>query len=263
MRQKQQPGCVVRVKGWWTLRFRERVSEGGVLKTVNRAQRIAPVSPECKTKQAARKLATETLTPIVARRQHVEPLLNVLLGEFVEYTYLPHVEAYLRASTANSYKGMWRLYLKPRCSRMWLRDVQTHHVQRLLEAIATEHAVTRTTLGHIKHLLSGCFRHAAQQGFLDMGSNPVKLASIPAFAPRGKEGTAYSLDEIAAMLRLIDGVAATAIATAAYTGLRLGELRGLRWEDYSPAPDADPSPAGRRGDSGPGRGSGAGPRPSW
>jgi len=82
--------------------------------------------------------------------------------------------------------------------------------------------------------ISGFFRHAAQQGYFD-GANPVKLAEIPAFAPRGAETRPYSLEEVGAMLRVLPEPSATSVATAAFTGLRLGELRGLMWESYQPA----------------------------
>jgi integrase len=98
--------------------------------------------------------------------------------------------------------------------------------------------LSKTTLKHIKNLLSGVFRHAAQQGFFEE-ANPVTLAEIPGFAPRGSEGRAYSLEEIAGMLNVLSDPAATVVATAAYTGLRLGELRGLTWDAYEPAPDDD------------------------
>ena len=91
-------------------------------------------------------------------------------------------------------------------------------------------------MAHIKHLLSGVFGYAARQGFFNR-ANPVELAEIPAFAPREKEGGAYSLEEIYLMLRILPEPAATVVATAAYTGLRLGELQGLTWEDYTPPSD--------------------------
>jgi integrase len=49
----------------------------------------------------------------------------------------------------------------------------------------------------------------------------------------------YSLEEIAAMLKVLSEPSATAVATAAFTGLRLGELRGLTWESYKPAQDEE------------------------
>jgi len=100
------------------------------------------------------------------------------------------------------------------------------------------HKISRTTVAHVKNLLSGVFRHAAQQGYFD-AANPVKLAEIPAFAASGTETKPYSLEEIAAMLNVLPEPSATAVATAAFTGLRLGELRGLTWESYEPSEDVD------------------------
>lgn len=79
--------------------------------------------------------------------------------------------------------------------------------------------------------------------------NPMRGVKIPK-APSGPETHAYSIEEIggilAALLALDDGlpcspekghispaVAFAIAATAAFTGLRRSELRGLRWEDYS------------------------------
>ena len=49
----------------------------------------------------------------------------------------------------------------------------------------------------------------------------------------------YSIEEIVAMLKVLPELPAKAVATAAFTGLRLGELRGLTWESYKPAQDQD------------------------
>jgi integrase len=119
-----------------------------------------------------------------------------------------------------------------------LREVKTHHVQSWLEEIGHERAISKTTLKHVKNFLSGVFRHAAQQGYFD-GASPVKLAEIPAFAPNGAETKPYSLEEVATMLKVLSEPSATAVATAAFTGLRLGELRGLTWDSYEPAQDEE------------------------
>jgi integrase len=49
----------------------------------------------------------------------------------------------------------------------------------------------------------------------------------------------YTLEEIAAMLKVLSEPSATAVATAAFTGLRLGELRGLTWESYEPTQEEE------------------------
>jgi integrase len=76
------------------------------------------------------------------------------------------------------------------------------------------------------------FRHAITAGLRD-GSNPVTLTLLPkSSAPSVKPGV-YSLPEIQAVLGLLSGPAKAAVAVAAYAGLRLSEIQGLRSEDYN------------------------------
>jgi len=133
---------------------------------------------------------------------------------------------------------MWNSYLLKRCGPSWLREIRTYDIQIWLETIAREDGLSRTTLRHVKHFLSGLFRYAAQQDYWDAGrANPVQLAAIPGSAPKGSEGQAYTLEEVQRMVNVLLEPAATAVTVAAYTGLRLGELRGLVWEAYTPAAD--------------------------
>jgi integrase len=111
-------------------------------------------------------------------------------------------------------------------------------VQTWLEEVAREHAISKTTLKHVKNFRRGVFRHVAQQGYCD-GADPVKLAEVPALAPNGAETKPHMLEEIAAMLKVLSEPSATALATAAFTGLRVGELRSLTWESYEPTRDDD------------------------
>jgi integrase len=135
---------------------------------------------------------------------------------------------------------MWSNYLKQRCHAIWLREIKTCDVQSWLEAVAREEGLSKTTLRHIKHYLSGLFRYAAQQDYWDSGrANPVHLAAIPACAPKGCEGRAYTFEEVQQMMNVLLEPASTVVAVAAFTGLRLGELKGLVWEAYRPAPDKD------------------------
>ena len=41
------------------------------------------------------------------------------------------------------------------------------------------------------------------------------------------------------MLKVLSEPSATVVTTAAFTGLRLGELRGFTWESYEPSPDEE------------------------
>ena len=237
MRKTQQNGYITKHRGWWVLRVRERVGVGGQIKSVHRAHRLAPVDAEHKTAKSVRGLAEQLLAPL--NKNSASPLNITKLGDFCERIYFPHVKDSKRPSTLSGYRRIWNGYVKPRYESVWMREVRTRDVQAWLEEIAREHKLSKTTLRHVKHFLSGVFRYAAQQDYLDSGRNPVTLASIPNFAPNGEEGKAYSLEEIGRMLKVLPEPANTIVACAAYTGLRLGELRGLTWEAYSPATEED------------------------
>jgi integrase len=116
-----------------------------------------------------------------------------------------------------------------------MREVKEYPAQEILDVFESVLFCKRQV--HAIHKITQ-FRHAAQQGYFD-GANPVKLAEVPAFAPTGTETSIYSLEEIGAMLKVLSEPSATAVATAAFTGMRLGELRGLIWESYKPAEDEE------------------------
>jgi integrase len=224
--------------GGWRVRYRQNVRVKGVLRTVQRSAKICPIgtSKSKRPPKYVEDLAAEIL--LERKGKKTSPDTTTTIGDFVECYYLPCIDRDKKASTANGYKGIWERYLRSRCEGVWLRDVQTFHVQRWLDDIAREQGISRTTLSHIKHFLSGVFRYAAQQGFRSTG-NPVTLASIPFSAPKAKEREAYSLEEVDAMLKVLPEPAATIVDFDALTGLRAGELRGVTWDSLTLPIDND------------------------
>lgn len=61
--------------------------------------------------------------------------------------------------------------------------------------------------------------------------NPIRDVVLPK-AKLAEDTYAYSLEEITQMLNILQEPAATIVAAASFTGVRKGELRGFRWEDY-------------------------------
>jgi integrase len=223
---RKQTGCLVKRGGWWLLRYRMRVMDKGKLRSVNRAHKLCAVDAQHKTRASVRDLARDFLKPINDASDEQQPTSR--LGEFVEKVYLPWVQDHKRPSTYRGYEDMWERHLKVRCGDWWLRDARTADIQRLLDQIAKEDGLSKTTLKHIKHLLSGIYRFAMQQGLFER-ANPVTACSIPD-APGAVETYAYSLEEVTQMVAALPEPAATVVLTAAFTGLRRGEIRGMRWE---------------------------------
>jgi integrase len=103
---------------------------------------------------------------------------------------------------------------------------------RLYKAIANDSDLIKTTLQHIKSVLSGIFTHAKNEGAFD-GVNPVQDAHIPSNTREPRETYAYNLVQIRRLLEFLPLLPRAAVATAADAGLREGELRGLEWPDYT------------------------------
>ena len=102
----------------------------------------------------------------------------------------------------------------------------------MLRAIADDCDLTKTTLQHIKSVLSGIFTHAKNEGAYD-GENPVEGARIPRNAREPGETYAYNLVQILRILEVLPLLPKAAVATPSFAGLREGELRGVEWPDFS------------------------------
>lgn len=227
--RRHQQGYVFKKGNIWYLRYYDRVLDAnGKPAAQQKCRRLANAVGAYRTKQAARNLAAEFLQQF--NDGTATPESSMTLTVFVDKFYLPHVETHKRKSTYDGYKKLWKRYLKPR-SEISLRDFRTVEGENLLADIAAAEDLCRTTLAHIKAFLSGTFRFARRQGVL-RSENPMRDVLLPK-ARQGNETKAYSLEEIMQMLMILPELAATIVATAAFTGARRGEIRGMLWENYS------------------------------
>jgi integrase len=235
--------AVVQQHQWWTYRPRIAAWVNGEMRVVQRAIRLAPVDSDHPNRRSVMHLAeaeAAKLGPTQATTRSAMRTGEIKMKEFVESIYLPLVKQKKRPSTYFGYRQMWVEYLEPLCGGYWLTDVRTGDVINWLDKIATDHGLCKTTLRHIKHLLSGFFTTAIGLEYLKTGNPVTKFVEVPAFAPEPEDTHAYSLEEVFEMMSRVPELASTAIAVAAFAGLTRAELRGLRWEDsYERPADAE------------------------
>lgn len=225
MSTRHQQGYIFRKGRAWYVRYYETNAAD---RRIQRCRKLSEYSDRYRCKKDVRPLAEEFLRPLNEGR--VGPLSTLPISEFIEHHYLPAVADRLRPSTMKGYRDIFGDHLKARLDRICLRDFRCVDGDRLLAKIARERQLSRQSVYHIKSFLSGVFKHARRQGIMD-GTNPMQDAAIPSAKPPA-DTHAYSLEEIQGMLADLPEPARTAVATAAFTGLRKSELRGLRWEDY-------------------------------
>lgn len=86
------------------------------------------------------------------------------------------------------------------------------------------------TIRHRLDCLRGAMSRAVRWGLID--SNPAKEIDLPVVAKR--QLSAVNHDEVRSLLAAVEGSdIAPLVIVALFTGLRQGELLGLRWEDVN------------------------------
>ncbi len=189
-------------------------------------RKIAPYNDKFRTEKSVRPLVDEILQPVNAGQNPDAPQT---LQQFIERSYLPHVQSKRRPSTHRGYVNLYNAQIVHRIGGMKLSMFRTVDGQRLLDRIADETTLSHQSLTHIKSLLSGIFSYAKRVGVLD-GANPMENTEIPK-GQKSSQTHAYSLKEVEAMLAALKGTARVAVMVGAWTGLSLAELRGLKWSD--------------------------------
>ena len=227
---RYQKGQLYRDHGAWFVRYRVRVrQEDGSIRLQRKSKRLGSLAkhPKQSDIEPLREAFMQKINSGVST-----PESSMTLTEFVETVYLPWAQAEKRASTHKGYKEIWENHLLKRIGQIRLREFRTVHASKLLRAIAAECDLTKTTLQHIKGVLSGIFTFAKNEGAFD-GSNPVQGAMIPGIASEPEETYAYNLVQVLRILEVLPLLPKALVATAAFAGLREGELRGLEWPDYT------------------------------
>ena len=88
---------------------------------------------------------------------------SLLVSDFVEKFYLPFVEAQAHSLNASFLPDTIKLNVTPVYGQLRLRDVQTVHIQRLLDSKDLSHGSPL----RIKSAASAIFSHARRLGFIN------------------------------------------------------------------------------------------------
>jgi integrase len=238
----------IRISGkWWYLKVRENVIENGVSVRKPMYHKLAPVaqyraSSNGEPPPAVRAMADEKLAPINAGKRE-----GLSADSFKSF-----LESYLQAGVGGDGRPVRKVTLKTyrRDYRViadlipdiQLRNVRTPDINRLFKAlIAKDGDEVRATSAYrnVRNFLSGAFRAAVGDGLADF--NPVRDAM--SISGKDSDTHAYTLPEVKQLMKVINleddkiednwkHTMRAAFTVALFTGLRLEEIKGLRWEDY-------------------------------
>ena len=209
---------------WWLKVWTDDVTKGRLTRKQRRLKLCSADVPE----REARKIGNETLRPMNQGLQTIGSATK--FAEYVEGTYRPTVLPLLANTTQASYEGTLRKYLLPTFGESALRDMNTLTLQTYFSKLGTSQLSGDTVL-KIKEVLSSVLASAVRYDLLT--KNPLAAVQIPRskVVNRKKQKPHISPEEFAQLVDLVEEPYATMIYVAVFTGLRVSELVGLKWED--------------------------------
>jgi integrase len=132
----------------------------------------------------------------------------------------------MRASSLADYESSWRRHLGPRIGATPLCDLDGTTIARLVVALTTG-GVSLARLAKVLVPLRACLRWHHRMG--SFGRDPTPWFDI--CAPRPAERRILTIEQVESLVAALPAFYRPMISFAAYTGVRLGELRAITWAD--------------------------------
>ena len=216
-----QAGTVYRYRGNWIGQWLEDVP--GQEKRKRKSVTLAPV--KALTKSAARRMLQEHITALgVNTEEHLErsPSLVVTFTQAADRYEAGRLQD-LKPSTRRSNEYHLRKYLRPRFGKMLLQDISAEVINEAVSTWARNEGLSRNTLRNLVNTLRSI-----------TGKNFGKAIKYPSVVEvdTDAEAPCFTPEQMAAIVAKARTAQMRAFfATAAGTGMRSGELCGLRIED--------------------------------
>jgi integrase len=202
----------------WAYRWREPGLNG---QTVKR-KRIVGSIREYATQSAARKAVDALKLDINAE---VVSTISMTIGELAEHYQKVELGEHCgeTVKTCETYTHHLHNDLIPRWGAERVGDVKAFRVETWLRSLDYADA----TKAKIKSVFGVLFQHALRYGWAER--NPIR--QVRQSAKRRREPDVLTYEEVLTLLTHLPPVARTMVLVAAVTGLRRGEVVGIKWED--------------------------------
>lgn len=225
-RCRYQVGCLFirgRKRKMWVARWREDVIQAnGVVQRVLRSETLGPVS-EIAGKSEARMLLQNRLAFLNSGQRRAEATLT--FGTFVAEQFVPDILPTLKYATQKIYSLILRKHLLPRFRDCRLCDISRAAVQQFVTGKLKAGYAWETT-NHLRTLLSKVMGTAVSWNYLS--DNPVHGVKMPERTLK-RPHRFLTMEEVRCLIAASDEPVRTIVVLAAMTGLRIGEILGLRW----------------------------------
>lgn len=132
-------------------------------------------------------------------------------------------------STRKTYENFARNWIGPRWSLCQLREIKTIPIQKWLDSLD----MANGSKAKIRNIMSGVFSHAVRWEFAKFNpiTGPARKQGVRQSQKRQKAPVVLTVEQIRNLMCFLKARERVMVLLAATTGLRIGEIAGLRWKD--------------------------------
>ncbi len=134
----------------------------------------------------------------------------------------------VKMGTIANYNQYFKTMIQPRIGNVLLEDVRGEHIQKLYNDL-TKEGYAASSIKCASAVLSGCLKQAVKNGLIER--NPAKLAEIPKQVKK-RERIAMTKEQQKLFMEYArESYLYNFFAVMLRTGMRCGEIRGLKFSD--------------------------------
>ena len=184
-----------------------------------------------KTKEEAEKAGNLALAEYLRAGKHFEPS-EMSVADFLDYWLNNYAVVNLADNTVTAYTNIIKNHLKPRIGHFMLKSIDVMTLQNMINDIYLQKGFTKAFLKNIMKVCTGAFGYAAYTAKL-IPYNIAEPVKLPKFEPQEKKPSILSKEQMEALLDRFSGspYQYNALLIGYYTGMRIGEVFGLTWND--------------------------------
>lgn len=153
---------------------------------------------------------------------------KVTLDDWFSTWIEQYKENQVKIGTVISYRNYYKYYIQGKLGKKKLVDIRGEHIQRLYNDLKKE-GLALSSIKVVSAILNGCLKQAMKNGLIER--NPVPLATLPK-GEKKMVRRVLTKEEQHTFFRYAEGsYLYNLFALAIRTGLRSGEIRGLKLSD--------------------------------
>ena len=212
--------CVKRKTGQavWVFRWYEPITNGGMVYR----KKVLGTIEELKTESQAQR-AADALRLTINAEQTPKSVSVAALVQHYRNEELSEANQGKAFSTKQAYEFYLKNWIVPRWGDLSLEDVKPVAVESWLKSVRR----SRGSKAKIRNIMSALFNHARRYEWTDR--NPIAL--VRQSAKRERIPEVLTEEELRALIPQLSDRDRTLVLLDACTGLRVGELLGLKWSD--------------------------------